>query len=782
MTVDLTYNPFTGEKTFLVDGRKDTFEECWGADNKELAEWCKDFFKKLYEKYNDSQITVNFKGILRDYEFLEDAVNDFKNDEPKVKVTLVDNGCADVGERLGELKRLFEKMQEETPFSQLKAPSVKEIFEKAVSSDFEMAVVATMSSGKSTLINAMLGSELLPARNEATTAVLAKIHDIDGADHFEGRSFDKAGNELVSCNPLTLNNMNELNDNPNTSSIEIYGDIKGIASKDLRLILTDTPGPNNSRTDEHKSHTYALLKAEYKPMILYVLNGTQLETNDDNTLLNDVAEAMKAGGRQAQERFIFVLNKADAFDPDKGESIPKKIQDVNAYLEKHGIRNARIFPAAALLAKVIRQHQNRQMLTETEEDVILPQYKGFIKRENKHFSKYAPLSSFARKKLDQMLSTAREQNNNYQEALIHTGILAIEVAISEYLSKYALPAKITEGVRAFGEKLDNLGIEAAENEKLKNNKEEVEKRVKILDGIAKVLENGEKSKEIQQKIDGLSLKNSLKEKIEDISCQFMSQIGRMIQGLRKSTVTKNEFEDSIKVIQSFLKEYEPKFKIDIQGLLSDSFEEQVKNTVEEYNKYLSSLLGEVDDSVIKPAEILGDMASISVDYTIDEYVKAESMKKRQIKGAVASAVTGGGIAGGSVAIAAALGAPLGPIGMGIGALAGLVAGAVVGTNLPQKILVDANEYVEKEFIPGIHSFVSGSAKIVFEQAEKQENDFKEFFKGKFSELENAIRQKIEEQSMCLKDKEKFEKLMQENERNIKWIQEFQSELNALLAI
>ena len=35
---------------------------------------------------------------------------------------------------------------------------------------YPMVVMATMSSGKSTLINALLGQQILPSRNEACTA------------------------------------------------------------------------------------------------------------------------------------------------------------------------------------------------------------------------------------------------------------------------------------------------------------------------------------------------------------------------------------------------------------------------------------------------------------------------------------------------------------------------------------------------------------------------------------------------------------------------------------
>lgn len=782
MTVDLTYNPFTKEKTFVVDGKNETLEECWGTEDKELSEWCTYFFKNLYRKYNDSQITVNFKGILRDFEYLEDAMNAYKMENNSIDINLVDNGCVDTSEKLGDLKKLFKKMQETTPFPQLKGDDVKDIFEKAVSSDFEIAVVATMSSGKSTLINAMLGKELLPARNEATTAVLAQIHDIDGAESFSGKSFDKDENEITTCDPLTLDKMNELNDNPETSRIEIYGDIKGIESKELKLILIDTPGPNNSRTDEHKSHTYELIKADYKPMILYVLNGTQLETNDDNSLLKDVSEAMKSFGRQSQERFIFVLNKADKFEPEKGETVQKKIEDVKKYLEKHGISNARVFPAASRLAKVIRQYQNRQSLTETEEDEILPKYKIFIKRDNKHFSNYAPLSNSAKKEMNAKLEKARKDNNPYQEALIYTGIPAIELAISEYLSKYALPFKLSEGVKSFKEKIENLKLEAEEKESLKGNQERIKYLSEKLNKLKIILENGEKASEIQNKIDNFSLQETIKKEFEDISSQFVAKITELTYKLQQPNITSKEFEASINEIQTYLNEFEPKFKVDIQTLLTNSFNSQVKNIVDEYNNYLSELIGSISDNTIKPAEILGDMASLSVDYTIDEYVKTkERNKKRGIFGAVGS-VLGAGTGAGSVAIASLICSSLGPVGIGIGALVLGIAGGITGTVIPQKLLVDTESYLNEKFMPEIEAFLDSSRKIVEDWAKTQEHDFKEFFKEQLQGLNDAIKQKISEEKDCLSDKEEFEKLIKANTENLEWIMKFKSELDSILAI
>ncbi len=60
----------------------------------------------------------------------------------------------------------------------------KDYFPKEIKIDetkiFPMVVVATMSSGKSTLINALLGKEILPSSNRACTALRYSILDDDG--------------------------------------------------------------------------------------------------------------------------------------------------------------------------------------------------------------------------------------------------------------------------------------------------------------------------------------------------------------------------------------------------------------------------------------------------------------------------------------------------------------------------------------------------------------------------------------------------------------------------
>src|SRR5690606_13061943 len=127
----------------------------------------------------------------------------------------------------------------------------------------------------------------------------------------------------------------------------------------VRLVLTDTPGPNNSQDEKHQLKTMSFIQdSQRNPLILYVLNASQLGTNDDKNLLRLVAETMRKGGKQSKDRFIFVINKMDVFDPEKGEDLPSVLARVKNYLVENGIFNPLIYPVSANLTRLLRKPQH----------------------------------------------------------------------------------------------------------------------------------------------------------------------------------------------------------------------------------------------------------------------------------------------------------------------------------------------------------------------------------------------------------------------------------------
>lgn len=433
-TVFLKYNPYTVESEIKIDGVKvQAPNKLADLTTERLQVWIENLIPILNEVCNDDEYHIDFYGTSLDYSDLMDCVNDYSAIDSNTKVTVSFTKAKGSEDRFNELISLFEDMQQTCPFEDLTTEQIRENFQSAVSSEFEVSVIATMSSGKSTLINALLGRELMPSKNEACTATIARIKDVDNMDHFEAVYLDREKRELGRYPELVLDNMIEMNDNPATAYINIQGDVPNIDSKGIQLVLVDTPGPNNSRTEDHKNHTYRIIKEKSKPMVLYVLNATQLQTYDDKELLTAVSEAMRVGGKQSKDRFLFAVNKVDLFDPDK-ESVQGAIKNVKEYLKKFDIENPNIFPTSAELAKVIRMNERGQALTSAQKRT-LRDYDFFMDEEQLHLSEQATLSNDNMQIIKNRLCNARNAKDGYAEALIHTGVPAIELAIDEYLKK-----------------------------------------------------------------------------------------------------------------------------------------------------------------------------------------------------------------------------------------------------------------------------------------------------------------------------------------------------------
>ena len=110
---------------------------------------------------------------------------------------------------------------------------------------------------------------------------------------------------------------------------------------------------------KHKELTYNLLKKDYKPLVLYILNYTQLSVDDDRMLLTNISEEMSKGDLQSTERFIFVLNKFDErFEDDNDDDIDNVLGKVKEYLEELNIKNPIIIPTAARTVLFMRLNED----------------------------------------------------------------------------------------------------------------------------------------------------------------------------------------------------------------------------------------------------------------------------------------------------------------------------------------------------------------------------------------------------------------------------------------
>ena len=124
----------------------------------------------------------------------------------------------EVKDKEKSIEEIFEEIQN-GPFEELKAPDMVRAFRNAQTSDFPVNVIATMSAGKSTLINALLRQKLMPAKQEACTATITELKDSD-ATIFHAEAYDQGGNLIMAVPELTLSSMEALNADSAVSTIK----------------------------------------------------------------------------------------------------------------------------------------------------------------------------------------------------------------------------------------------------------------------------------------------------------------------------------------------------------------------------------------------------------------------------------------------------------------------------------------------------------------------------------------------------------------------------------
>lgn len=227
---------------------------------------------------------------------------------------------------------------------------------------FPMVVMATMSSGKSTLINSLLGKQVLPSKNAACTAKKYAILDDDRENNTRIYVTYKNG-ETVIKEERIAEILEQANNNDEVTDILIRGHVKGVLNTDKALLIIDTPGPNNSRDESHERIMLDVINKIRGGLILYVLNATQLAIRDDQYLLGIIRDYIKHNKKIS---VLFVMNKVDMLDEEKDESIEQLVMNAREYLIENGIDNPQIIPVSALAASLFKKVLNKEELTRFE--------------------------------------------------------------------------------------------------------------------------------------------------------------------------------------------------------------------------------------------------------------------------------------------------------------------------------------------------------------------------------------------------------------------------------
>lgn len=761
--VFIKYNPYNLETELTVDEKKPAQNSQIGErilPGSRLQEWVENLPQILIEEYNDTNFDVVFHGTLLDFEDLKDAFTQAFN-RGELTATLDRIPAKETSDKEILIDEVFKEIQE-GPFDELRDTEIISAFQHEKSSDFEVCVVATMSAGKSTLINAMLGTKLMPSKQEACTAIITKIKDNKNNDSWQAEVYNKDNCLIETHENLTYPTMERLNNDKDVSVIKATGNIPFVSSEDVSLVLIDTPGPNNSRDPEHKKVQSDFLSKSSKSLVLYIMEGT-FGSDDDNALLQRIADSMKVGGKQSKDRFIFVVNKMDDRRKEDGDT-EQTLNRVRDYLfKKHGIANPNLFPAAALPALNIRLMQNGTELDDDTMDETEMKVRKLNRNEHLHFENYATLPASICGDIKIKLDNAKSNNDANAEALVHTGIVSIEAAIRQYVQKYAKTAKIKNIVDTFMHKLDEVGCFEKTKQELAKNHEDSERIALQIETIRKKIDDVKSAQNFRVAVDNavIGVSDDAKEIIDNIVQKYQAKIRQKIDDLRGQELDMDDVMNEVYRLELYAKSLEPNFQADLDELIRENLIKTSKALLQEYKKKLESLTSEVDSDAlagisIDPIKLMEGTVPTADTFSVTNLIQSkevtngrewvENTNKKWYKPWTWFQEKG-----------------------------------YYKTKYKTVHYVPASDLAQEFFAP-IKETVINNGELAQKYVIRQSNRIAASFNKEFERLDDMLKQKLSELESYATDKSQAEKRIKETEKRLKWLEGIQKQVASILEI
>ena len=446
----------------------------------------------------------------------------------------------------------FQKIVEQRQSDVLKSNyrDLNDNYNKVKDSEFQVVFAGLYSSGKSTIINALLGHRLLPTSEATCTSKPCKIcHNPSYSGEFLLRCLNSEGETLLE---ETFSDDNALqarfaeispNDRAMTpkefldvASIEIETDLSFLYPKNmsdkLNLVIVDTPGIDSSDSAEngvnlHREVTYKAIEDKYKPMIIFCADAKSEASKNIGEYMSHILLQFKMDNCGFNDRYLFVLNKADTISYKKGETIAQKKKRYAAYLNDNSRWEGkstegqnvdfvpRIFFTSALVADAIihgaPNYTRMEMKEDPEKRAAFNAYSIFrenIEYEDSNYYLSSGCDIPEYKKAELAKSFDQKLKEDDIEAAVETqcGVNVLADAIRDYIERYAYPVKVRELLGTFeailsdvneyskvysarlNERLNRLGETEDERKGAQKQKQEHKEREQLMAKLQKILQ------------------------------------------------------------------------------------------------------------------------------------------------------------------------------------------------------------------------------------------------------------------------------------------------------
>lgn len=362
-TIEITYNPYKMQTIMLVDGKnvcKDIkefvkFKE-FIENRTPLQTWIEPIPNKNWEGIINELISdeegfdildFHFNGREIDYENLKrtcETENDsrnnkleliFKHEMKIIDESIVQNMDVIMESLLSEKFTKLVKEQGEESSVHIDYQNLDEDNERAKQKEYKVVFTGLYSSGKSTLLNSLIGHNVLPTSIHSTAKICRICHDDNLKNDMTLECFDKDGNVVVKKEHYEndadcLKRFWEIT--PLGSKISVPESVDVIElclnlshlypskemKKNIKLVFIDTPGYNSIK---NKNIVLDAITNGDREMVVVCADAQNCMDESIGEFLRDIHDASLEDIEDFNDRFIFVLNKCDNLRLGPNENI-----------------------------------------------------------------------------------------------------------------------------------------------------------------------------------------------------------------------------------------------------------------------------------------------------------------------------------------------------------------------------------------------------------------------------------------------------------------------------
>lgn len=280
------------------------------------------------------------------------------------------------------------------------------------SNNRNITFTATMSAGKSTLINAIVGKELSYAKMAACTSTVMKFKN----------SPNKSDMMNVICDDKVQELLSESDVRAFTKQREVPCDISGhflSVLSDTKITLIDTPGVNSSQNPIHKKITRKELTSDSTDILVYVIPVENYGSEGDFAHLSYIKKKVH------YNRIIFIVNMMDSCDFED-DSVSEIVENIKEHLETIGYDEPIICPISAKAGMLMKQVLLGRELSENDRKAC-QMYTGIFQAPELALGQYYP--TVKKIVIPNDISWLRVEQEALWSAYVNTGLPGFEALL-----------------------------------------------------------------------------------------------------------------------------------------------------------------------------------------------------------------------------------------------------------------------------------------------------------------------------------------------------------------